>query len=319
MTLPEFLLKVSSALAISNSELLRLIAKAPYSYKSYKIKKKSGGDRVISQPAKEIKYIQNILMEAFLNKLPIHECATAYKKGGSIKKNAAAHTGNTYISKFDLKDFFGSIKADDVSQHLEKYLNGDLPPASYQLIARACCIKHKGLEELCLSIGAPSSPLLSNSIMYEIDQKVSQWCSENQVTYTRYADDLTFSSNIKGKSFEIEGVLSKILSASQHPSLRINEKKTIHVSKKGTRRVTGIIITNDDRMSLGRERKRLISAMIHRNLAKRLEEKDIERLQGLLGLAKDIEPIFCARMRKKYGAAAISEILQYRREELKGD
>ncbi|HBN9706511.1 putative RNA-directed DNA polymerase [Pseudomonas aeruginosa] len=319
MTFQEFLLNISSALAISDSELLHLVAKAPYSYKSYKIKKKTGGDRVISQPAKEIKYIQHVLIEFFLNKLPIHESATAYKKGGSIKSNAAAHRENTYISKFDFKDFFSSIKAADISLHLEKHLGDDLPPESYQLISRTCCIRHKGAEELCLSIGAPSSPLLSNTIMYELDQKISEWCQENQVIYTRYADDLTFSSNIKGKSFEIENVLRSILSATPSPKLSINNKKTIHVSKKGTRRVTGLIITNDDKISLGREKKRLISSMIHRNLTQGLKSKDIEKLQGLLGLAKDIEPIFCSRMRKKYGAATISEILQYRREEPEED
>ena len=88
---------MQEALGFNEAQLLRLIARSPHTYKIYTIAKKSGGVRTIAQPAKETKFIQHWLIQNVFDRLPVHACAAAYKRGASIKANAAAHKENYYI------------------------------------------------------------------------------------------------------------------------------------------------------------------------------------------------------------------------------
>ncbi len=304
---------LQGSLGISESYLNRLILRSPFSYKVYTIPKRSGGERIIAQPAKETKFVQHWLIQNIFEYLPIHECASAYKVGSSIKKNANAHKNNSYVTKFDFKNFFTSIKSDDLEKHISKYLGESLEAKDIHDIVRISCIRLKGRNDLCLSIGAPSSPVLSNTIMYDFDSEIFAWCAQNDITYTRYADDLTFSTSIKGIAGNIEPFIRNVIRKLSYPSLRLNDKKTTHLSKKYQRRITGIIINNEGHISLGRKRKREISALIHRFSLGMLSELETCRLQGLLGFAKDVEPLFVARMRAKYKSSLIEEILQKRK------
>lgn len=304
---------LQEATGLSDVQIYRLITRAPHAYKVYTIPKKSGGTRTIAQPAKEIKFLQRWLIENVLGKLPLHECATAYHSNASIKRNAAAHQNNAYISKFDFENFFPSIKEADLIQHLTKHLNVHLSDADIQVVARLCCMRNKGSQERQLSIGAPSSPLLSNSVMFDFDSEIASWCIENGFTYTRYADDLTFSTNTKGGSKELEAEVGKVIANLTYPKIRINKKKTIHLSKKYQRRITGLIINNDDQLSIGRDRKREISTLIHRHSLKLLSVEETYHLQGLLGFAKDIEPNFLTSMRRKYGNVIVDAIFKIRK------
>ncbi|MFH1818413.1 MAG: retron St85 family RNA-directed DNA polymerase [Pseudomonadota bacterium] len=301
------------SLGISDYLLNRLIQRAPHSYKVYTIPKRSGGKRTIAQPAKETKFIQRWLIQNLFNQLPVHECASAYKDGASIKKNADAHKNNSYVTKLDFTDFFPSITSNDLVEHISKFLGNSLGTQDIQDIARISCIRLPGKSELCLSVGAPSSPVLSNSIMYSFDSDVFAWCDRNGITYTRYADDLTFSTSTKNISSDIEPFIRGVAQKLAYPSLSLNSKKTTHLSKKYQRRITGIIINNEGQISLGRNRKREISALIHKFTLGVLPEPEIFRLQGLLGFAKDVEPLFVARMRGKYTSKLIEEVLQKRK------
>jgi len=305
--------EMQDSLGVSVSQINRLINRAPYTYKVYTIPKRSGGTRVIAQPAKETKFIQYWLINNIFRKLPVHECSMAYTEGSSIKKNATVHKGNSFITKFDFKDFFTSIKSDDLIMHISKHLEGKFCSDDIKDIARISCIKHKEKNELCLSVGAPSSPVLSNAIMFEFDCKVFTWCSCHNFTYTRYADDLTFSTNIKGISNKIEPTIREISRGIEYPRLEFNDKKTTHLSRKFQRRVTGLIINNEGNISLGRGRKRKISALIHKFSLNLLSESDTYNLQGLLGFAKDIEPLFLSRMRIKYSSELVDNILKIRK------
>lgn len=300
-------------LGLSEAQIMRLIARSPHAYKTYAIPKKTGGVRVIAQPAKETKAIQHWLIENVFSALPIHAAATAYNKGASIKNNAHAHASSTYISKFDFKDFFTSITASDLRKHLAQNLSEFYSAQDIAYIARVSCILLKGYTEPCLSIGAPSSPILSNSIMYDFDERLQSWCSGRGIAYTRYADDLTFSSNERGTAKDIEYALKLTISHTLYPKLLVNDKKTIHLSKKNQRRVTGIIITNEGQLSLGRDKKRLISSMIHKFSTESLSPDLHPKLQGLLGFALDVEPLFFASMKKKYGVAVLNTIMQIRK------
>ncbi|MBU2773345.1 RNA-directed DNA polymerase [Acidithiobacillus ferrooxidans] len=304
---------LEESLGLSDYLINRLIDRAPYSYKVYTIPKRSGGQRTIAQPAKEIKFIQRWLIQNIFDKLPVHECASAYKDGASIKKNANSHKSHSYIIKLDFKDFFPSITSSDLVMHISKHLGRTFGAQDIQDIARVSCIRLHGKGDLCLSVGAPSSPVLSNTIMFSFDSEVSAWCAQNGITYTRYADDLTFSTSTKGICSEIESFVKGVTQELDYPNLTLNFNKTTHLSKKHQRRITGVIINNFGALSLGRNRKREISALIHKFSLDMLPESEILRLQGLLGFAKDIEPLFVARMRRKYSSRLIEEVLKKRK------
>lgn len=300
-------------LLINQHESMRLIARAPYAYKKYNISKANGGVRKISQPAKETKYIMNWLVAKVFTQLPIHESATAYYKGCSVKANAEHHMRNKYMVKFDFKNFFPSIGIQDILHHLTKHHidKFDFDKESLVQIARVCCIKDPHSKfGLSLSVGSPASPVLSNSVMYEFDSKISKWSKDNNVVYTRYADDLTFSTNEKGLCFNIKDVINLFLKEIEYPSLSLNEAKTIYVSKRGRRQITGVVVNNENNLSLGRKRKRVLSSLIHKLSLGQLNEEERAYLQGMLGFAKDVEPTFLSRMERKYGSNLILAALK---------
>jgi len=301
------------ASGISEDQLQRLVARSPHAYKTYSIPKKSGGVRIIAQPAKETKFLQYWLITNVFSHLPVHACASAYKPDASIKKNAYMHSQNPYLSKFDFEAFFGSIKKNDLVSHLSKYLSEVFSTDDIERIARLSCISPKNGTGLCLSIGAPSSPILSNSIMYEFDSMIQDWCFTKNIIYTRYADDLTFSTDHKEVCSEIDPTIREIIFKLNYPRLKINEKKSIHLSKKNQRRVTGVIINNEGELSIGRDRKRTISSLIHRFSLGTLSVEEIYNLQGLLGFSSDIEPDFISRMKNKYGFELLDSIFKIRK------
>lgn len=309
----EFKPNLLKHLGLNDVQLKRLLERAPHTYKVYTIPKRSGGRRVIAQPARETKYLQNWLVNNYLLKLPIHNCAMAYKKNVGIKQNASAHRKNKYLIKLDFSNFFPSITISDLIEHFSRHQINDWTKEDIKSIARICCIRNKASDTLALSIGAPSSPPLSNTIMYEFDCLVSEWCNQHDIVYTRYADDLTFSTNIQGKTSLVEAQIKIALSQISYPKLSLNDKKTVQLSNKHKRMVTGVVINNEKEISLGRERKRIISSMIHKFSLSTLSQDKIYELQGLLGFARDIEPLFLSRMRTKYGADLIKTLLTVRK------
>ena len=165
-----------------------------------------------------------------------------------------------------------------------------------------------GYQPSCLAIGAPTSPLLSNVLMHQFDILLTEYADENELRYTRYADDMTFST---AGFLDKNAVIQKVglsLSEIESPRLRLNPEKTRLASKATMRQVTGIVITNDQKISLGWKRKRIISSMVHHAIRGDLEDTNLLRLKGLLAFAEDIEPTFVAMLARKYGEPQLNTI-----------
>lgn len=134
--------------------------------------------------------------------------------------------------------------------------------------------------------------------MFQFDELIYYHCLEKKITYTRYADDLTFSTNLKDTLFNLPPFIKKILGQVFEHRITINESKTVFSSKAHNRHVSGITITNDKTLSIGRERKRMISAMVHKYSIKKLSASDFNYLRGLLSFSNHIEPNFTLRLKK---------------------
>ena len=300
-----------AASGLSEQSVRTISLSAPIRYKSYPIKKRSGGERIISQPAREVKFLQRIFVDEFLSKLPVHSSATAYQKGASIKENATAHAHNNVILKYDFKDFFPSITSDDwVIFCKENYK--DLDEDDLRITSNLLFWKRPYGSILRLAVGAPSSPILSNILMKNFDTIISDEVSKDYVTYTRYADDLTFSARRTGYLVNVDTIFRKIIRELRSPRLTINEEKTVLSTNKFRRVVTGLVLSDDKTVSLGRDRKRQISASIHHFKSGKIDNKNIPKIAGMLAFAYSIEPLFIERLKAKYGNETIKYLMKYR-------
>jgi RNA-directed DNA polymerase len=284
---------------LHQKHVIDIIRRAPASYKVFHIEKRSGGYREIAQPSKDVKLIQRWLIEKILEaKLPIDDATTAYKKGSSIKVNAEKHKNSNHLVKIDFTNFFPSITILDITSHLNKFLGCYLDETAVNIVSRLCSWK-KSRGNYVLCIGAPTSPIISNSILYEFDKKISHLCAQENAVYTRYADDITISSESHGVVNKYLRIITDVLANLEYPRIKINNKKTIFASRSGRRFITGITLTPTHEISIGRDRKRLIRAMYHRYLSGNLGEDEQKKMFGLISFAEDIEPGFSCRLKKK--------------------
>lgn len=298
---------LSAQTGLDTATVYSIMLSAPVRYKTYHIAKRNGGKRKISQPAREVKVLQRALVDTLLQNLPVHSAAKAYRRGLSIRDNAAAHANSGPIIKMDFKDFFPSIKKSDWVDYCNrtKCLS---EAVDIELTALLLFQKQSEYRTLRLAIGAPSSPVLSNILLYEFDTKVVEALKETKIIYTRYADDLTFSAPRTGYLHDIRSILPKVLSSMKSPKLTINAEKTTYVTQKYGRNVTGLIISNDKKVTIGWRRKRELHAAVHHASVGKMTGKKIESLAGMLAFVNSVEPEFIDKLKDKYGIDVMSKI-----------
>ncbi|PIT22114.1 retron St85 family RNA-directed DNA polymerase [Snodgrassella communis] len=308
------IIKYADSLEISVENLLMFLLNAPKMYKVYRIPKRTHGYRVIAQPTKQLKEYQRKFINIFFPYLPVHEYAMAYQKNKNIQQNAEIHKNNSYLLKMDFENFFNSITPAlfwNEWENINPYIFDENEKNLFsRLLFWNPNRKRTQRENLILSIGAPSSPLISNFVMYRFDKLITQYCLDKNINYTRYADDLTFSTNIKNILYQIPVEVSKNLNLLFGNKLRINNSKTVFSSKAHNRHITGITITNNNKLSLGRERKRYIRALVHQYKYAQLEKADIQYLRGLLNFCKSIEVSFIHSLAQKYGNETLKNIMK---------
>jgi RNA-directed DNA polymerase len=301
--------RLQSAFPLSRPEVELIIRTAPLRYKLHFIEKRNGrGQRQIAQPTAELKLVQRWLVSEFVNDLPVHSAAVAYRPQLGIKDHARKHAAKRYLLKLDFRDFFPSILARDFHAHLARYTELSLPDK--HALTRLLFRLDTETNEMVLSIGAPSSPAVSNTIMYRFDSMVSDYCKDLGVEYTRYADDLAFSTDQPHVLDEIQNHVRQLCRSMKYPSLTLNEEKSVFTSKKHQRQLTGLILTNEGKVSLGREKKREIRAMAHHFSNGDLSAEDVSRLRGLLAFAMSIEPQYVESLVRMIGQQSYHSLMR---------
>lgn len=219
-------------------------------YRQFKIKKKSGGLRQITAPRTQSFMMMLSAVNVILRSMYTpSEYAMGFADGRSVVANATVHIGMNYVFNIDLKDFFPSIHQARVWKRLQ------VPPFKFErpianIIAGLCCMKDS-LEDAegnnknvyVLPQGAPTSPIITNMICDKLDYYLSRLAKRFGMNYSRYADDITFSSMHyvyrKDGKFMLE--LQRII---KDQGFTINEDKT-RLQKKGSRQeVTGVIVSD---------------------------------------------------------------------------
>ena len=209
-------------------------------YRTFSIPKRRGGLRTIKTPYPALKHIQRWINDNILSYCNVHEAAIAYRKNKSIRDNAAAHLGSNAILKLDIEDFFPSINYRMVYPVFKNI--GYTEKLAFYL-SMLC------LDEGSLPQGAPSSPALSNIILYYLDKRIAELTKVFGFKYTRYADDITISG--ERIPWRFVGYVQNII---VEEGFKVNHQKTqLILSPKKI--VTGISISNE-KLSIPRATRR---------------------------------------------------------------
>jgi RNA-directed DNA polymerase len=168
-------------------------------YTAFEIPKKSGGVRKIQAPTRELKLLQSRLADLLTLclrdievKYPVRKIVShGFVEGRSIVTNASQHRRRRYVLNLDIADFFGAINFGRVRGHLIHDQQFSLKPAVATVIAQIACYENS------LPQGSPCSPIISNLIGAILDRRLIALAKQYGCTYSRYADDLTFSTRLR--------------------------------------------------------------------------------------------------------------------------
>lgn len=198
-------------------------------YHKAKLPKKSGGYRHLSVPDEILKSIQKQIAEVLLIRMPVSRYAKAYRFGSSTLRNAKHHVGKQVVLKLDILHFFDSIRYSSVK---DKVFPADIYAEPLRILLTMLCYYKDALPQ-----GAPSSPAITNIILYEFDELVGHWCRERGIAYTRYCDDMTFSGD-----FDPAEVIRFVRLELKKMGFLLNEQKT-RIQRLGQQQtVTGIVV-----------------------------------------------------------------------------
>lgn len=218
---------------ISNNKKLNILYtisnKIERNYKIYKIKKHNGSNRTIYSPNNILKSIQKNILKNILNERKISKYAKAYHKGTCLKDNAYPHLNKKIILKLDIIDFFENIEYPTIYNTC--FNEAYFPKSIGHLLTFLCTYESR------LPQGAPTSSYISNLVMKEFDEEIGAWCKKNNIDYTRYSDDMTFSGD-----FNPSQLITKVRKMLYKLNLKINNKKIRVISNSQQQNVTGIVV-----------------------------------------------------------------------------
>lgn len=280
----EGLSDLSQQLGLSAQLLHKLYTRPELFYRRARISKKTGGFRVVYCPAKNLKAVQAWILRNILQAPKPEPSATAYLPGANAKNNAEAHKGNKYFLCMDIKDFFPSIPYRYVYSIFHAL--GYKPHASH--ILTCLCTRKGGVPQ-----GAVTSPAISNLVCIRLDRRISRYVGARNITYTRYADDITLSSNNPAVLHSCKKMVDRILG---EEGFKVNDKKTRFMGPSIQRKVTGFVIgSGEDEIGVGRVRKRWLRFTIHKlatdiSLTPKQHNELLNHVRGWLGYMKHFDP-----------------------------
>ena len=245
--------ELANLLSINYRSLIEL-CKNP-KYKEFKISKKKGGFRKIQSPAYDLKKLQQTiagaLSEYYATIIPneVHGAKTHVDNPVSnIITNATPHLNKRYLMNIDLNEFYPSIKS---SRVYEMFKSNNF------LDETASCLTLLTTYQKKLPTGSSCSPVIANLICVDLDNKICSFCDTHQITYTRYVDDLTFSSDSKFSKNNIESIKSII----EQFGFTINDSKFRVSGPNGAKYVTGIKV--NEKLNIDRKYIRNIRAILN--------------------------------------------------------
>lgn len=238
-------------------------------YYTFEIPKKSGGKRKISAPKHRMKELQMWVLQNVLDNIPHCDTSHGFIREKSILTNAEPHIGKDIVINIDLKDFFPTISYKRVKGLFRNFGYSEQTAIIFALIctqAETETVEMDGVTyyvqkgERFLPQGSPASPAISNIIAYKLDKKVQGLAKKLGFTYTRYADDLSFSTT-KENEQNINKLLYFLRQIVGSEGFTMHPEKTHIMRKGGLQKVTGIVV--NEKLNIDRNRLRQFRALLH--------------------------------------------------------
>jgi retron-type reverse transcriptase len=242
-------------------------ADTTWHYVRYTVPKRSGGQRVILAPKRELKALQRRALAELVAKIPPAPAAHGFVPGRSIATNAQPHVGKGVVLRLDLKDFFPSITFPRVRGVFVAHGYSYAVASTLALV----CTEYerepfdRNGERFYVSVGprylvqgAPTSPALANLVAWRLDRRLMGLAAKYGFSYTRYADDLTFS----GDDAAVVGrLITNVRRIVADERFTLNDAKT-RVARRGRRQVvTGLVV--NDQVATPRQLRRRLRAILH--------------------------------------------------------
>ena len=232
-------------------------------YETFEIPKKDGERRTICAPSGDLKSLQTKLANALWEHQKNLRSSTqtkpnishAFEKEKSIITNAKIHRNKRFVLNMDLENFFDSFHFGRVKGYFEKSKDFLLPREVSIIIAQIACYNGR------LPQGAPSSPIITNLICQILDLRLLKIAKKYKLDYTRYADDLTFSTNNDSFLDNQESFIREVTAVISKAGFTVNEKKTRLLYRDSRQEVTGLVVNK--KINVNRTYTRKTKAMAH--------------------------------------------------------
>ncbi len=238
-------------------------------YNYFSIPKKSGGTRLISAPKKQLKKVQNWILNEILYKITPQNVVHGFVPKRSIKTNAEAHLKQAVVINLDLKDFFPSISYKRVKGMFCKLGYSEQISTVFALLCTQAEVDKINVDgqifyaqkgDRFLPQGSPASPAITTLICHKMDLRLKGLAQKFGFSYTRYADDLTFSAPIADEK-NSNLLLCFIKKIVESEDFTLHPDKT-HVMRNGAqKKVTGIIV--NEKPNIDRDTIRKFRALLH--------------------------------------------------------
>ncbi|HEX7276516.1 MAG TPA: reverse transcriptase family protein, partial [Acidimicrobiales bacterium] len=238
------------------------------------IPKGSGGLRLVEKPKPVLKHVQRVLLREILERVPVHPAAHGFRRGHSAVTHAARHQGRQVVIRLDLEDFFASVEVgriyglfrrcgypEPVAHLLAGLTTNSVPRRVWAAAAadppsdpaRLPAFRRLGrhLAHPHLPQGAPSSPALANLVAFGLDRRLAGLSAAVGMTYTRYADDLAFSSPARRTGAEVRRLVDAIGRIAAEVGFRVNPAKTSVRGAGQRQRLAGVVVNQRPNVERG--------------------------------------------------------------------
>ncbi|WP_287524155.1 retron Ec67 family RNA-directed DNA polymerase/endonuclease, partial [Veillonella sp.] len=254
------------------------------SYKSFEIPKKAGGTRVIDSPNKQLKRIQTQLGKKVYDihknyidqKRIASNISHGFETGKSIITNARIHKNKKYLLNIDIANFFSSINFGRVQGYFNKSQEFMFSKEVSTIISQLVCYEKK------LPQGAPTSPIISNLIFNIVDLRILSLAKKYKLSYTRYADDMSFSTNNKAFRTDHIEFIQELKVLLKNSGFDINESKTRLEYYSSRQEVTGLTVNK--KINARRKFIKQTRAMVDQ-----LFKTDSFKIDGVIGTEEQLE------------------------------
>lgn len=232
---------LSGLVGYQHDYLSRAILSTEFFYRHFKIEKKNGKRRKISEPLPSLKEIQYFILKEILYKQKVSKFCKSYIPKKKFREYLRFHSNEKEVLTLDIKDFFPSIKFNLINNYFSK-IGYSKDVALY--LSCLCTYTNINVEKKFntsiryLPQGAPTSPYLSNLVLIDFDNDIANYCSEKNIKYTRYADDMAFSGDLIIKNELVEFVSTQL----KKYNLELNEEKINYMKQNVPQIISGVVV-----------------------------------------------------------------------------